>query len=758
MLKKLDKYILKEITPPFILGLSIYTFTMLLNNIQQIADDMVIRGTSLWVSIKMILYLLPFILSYTIPMSVLMGVLAGLSRMSSDSEIIALKTMGIKNSRIYKPVFIFSLTAFIISAFLGMYVSPPTQFESTKLWLNVLVSKKITNIRPQTICNEFNQYILYFENKSHTDNTWENVLLYPIDSGEDENIILARTGKLNQSAEKEYFFSLTDVILHRFNRNENSEENYGVASFKFKTEQIRTNLRYKIQKKPHHMQFHELLEELKTKPGDRRILKNLYGQLTQPLSALVLAFLGLSLGISTRKAGKASGFVISLGVLFLYYTMIMSGETMIKKKLISPFLGMWGPLLILFTAGIILYYKTSREMSFNWEYLISAFNLLKIKLEQLKTGLFRSANATLKYHRLLKVLDLYIIKRILFLFLLLLLSLLAIFFILNILENIDDAIDNQVSIFIVFKYVIFKIPDYMGFITPIAALTAVLITFSLMSKNNETTAIQASGISIYRLVIPTVIFGIMLSLGFFLFQETLIPPANEIATKLFNKIRGRDDANTLIIKRGVKAGPNKFYFYNLYKPTEGEFTRFNVIWLTDKFQIKKRIFARKAIWQNERELILKDGFIKEFKNLTPISHKSFQSHLFQVVENKTVFESDRRFSRFMNIKNIRKYIKYLKSNQIDSAKYRAKLYKNYAFPFTSLIMILIAIPFSFKMGKKGTLFGIGIAIGISMVYWWLSALFNSLGQTTIISPFLAAFTPMILFLSISIVMLFIFNR
>ena len=98
MLKLIDRYILKEVTPPFLLGLLIYSFVLLMNQLLQFPDLFIARGVTLADALKLLVYLIPAILAFTVPMGVLMGILAGLSRMSSDSEVTALRTLGISRA------------------------------------------------------------------------------------------------------------------------------------------------------------------------------------------------------------------------------------------------------------------------------------------------------------------------------------------------------------------------------------------------------------------------------------------------------------------------------------------------------------------------------------------------------------------------------------------------------------------------------------------------------------------------------------
>ena len=162
MLKSFDKYILKEIAAPFSVGLIIYTFTLLINMIFVLSHTLISKGATTFTIIKILMYLLPDLLSFTIPMATLMGVLAGMSRMSTDSEIVALRTMGVSNFRILKPIIIFSIITWIISSFLIMYLAPEGNYQYHKLKTRIILSKAMSNIKPRTFNREFPTYILFF--------------------------------------------------------------------------------------------------------------------------------------------------------------------------------------------------------------------------------------------------------------------------------------------------------------------------------------------------------------------------------------------------------------------------------------------------------------------------------------------------------------------------------------------------------------------------------------------------------------------
>ena len=101
----------------------------------------------------------------------------------------------------------------------------------------------------------------------------------------------------------------------------------------------------------------------------------------------------------------------------------------------------------------------------------------------------------------------------------------------------------------------------------------------------------------------------------------------------------------------------------------------------------------------------------------------------EIAENQQFFTEKVKFSGAMNSRELKEYIRYLQKNRSDPLRYQSQLYNNYAFPFSSLVMVFIAIPFSFLMGNRGALFGIGIAVGISMIYWGALGIFSSVGAT-----------------------------
>ena len=336
-------------------------------------------------------------------------------------------------------------------------------------------------------------------------------------------------------------------------------------------------------------------------------------------------------------------------------------------------------------------------------------------------------------------------------FIFIFLSITLVFYIVTIMELMDNVIENQVAFYYLLQYVFYYTPEIVKFVLPVSILTAVLLTFSVMSKNNEIIAVQVSGISLYRLTFPAIILGLLLSLGFFHIQEKIAPEANLMAKKTMDIIRKRESPKEHEFhKNWVVGNNNEFYFYDYINMKKKKYIRFNVINLDDSLSIKKRISSKFARWETETKLVLEEGFERDFEDNSPVNYKEFSEKPIIIEEGKELFIKKIRDSRYMNIQALKEYIHYLEKNKSNTQRYEAQLQNRYAFPLACLVMVLIAIPFSFMMGKKGTLYGIGFAVGISIIFWGTFAIFSALGSTALLSPFLSAFAPIFIFSGISI--------
>jgi LPS export ABC transporter permease LptF/LPS export ABC transporter permease LptG len=758
MLKTFDRYILKEIASPFALGLLVYTFTMMIDMIFYLSGTLISKEASVLTVINILLYMMPDFLSFTIPMSTLMGVLAGLSRMSTDSEIVAFRTMGVDNSRVLKPIMVFSITAWLFSSWLIMYLAPEGSFRLNQLLDQIKIKRTVSELKPGDFYADFEGYTLYFDDIDPKTNEWKDVFLYSRQRGERDTVILAKSGRyVQEPGEKNSCIVLKDALVHSFEKK-TPDKSYELTHYNSLREKIPNRVAIKQTRKSRQLVLPELMKRMKKEPRDLGLAIEFHRKFTLPFACLAMSFLALSLGISTKKGGKISGFVISLGVIFVYYVISLTTENMVRTGSLSPFIGMWCANIFLIILGIILYYYSSKEKTLRIERLYDFAEKIKKRIQryrQKKQQQEKSRAMQLPrmriFTRFFKIIDLYVAKKLIFTFFLVFTSLILVFYIITIMELIDDVVENNVAFFRIFEFIYYHTPEIISFALPVSVLTAVLLTFSMMSKNNELVAVQVSGISLYRLTLPAVVTGVLISLVFFHIQENIMPDANKKKQEILAIIHNIElKTSKEMSKNWVVGDNNEFYFFNLMDKDTNTIDKFNALYMNDDFSMEKRLSSNSARWLNDTELILEDGFERDFKDNRPVDFYKFKTKNIKIEKGKALFTEKIDFPEFMNIKTLKAYIKYLKEKKSNTQKYEAKLYYKYAYPFSSLVMVLIAIPFSFLMGNRGTFFGIGIAIGISMVFWFAFAMFSALGSAAILSPFISAFAPIFIFTAASI--------
>lgn len=768
MFKSIDRYILKEIASPFGIGLLVYTVTLLLNTILILSERLISKDASTASIFKILLYLIPDFLAFTIPMATLMGVLAGMSRLSTDSEVVAFKTLGINNARLLRPIMLFSVFGWLLSSWLIMFIAPEANFRLNRLNTEIVLSKSVADIKSRVFNKDFNPYTIYFSDVDHNTGEWINVFLYSRKQGDMDTVILAKRGKFIQdSREDERYILLKDAWVHSYKKREPGKS-YEWTYWGRTKEKVPREHEIKHTRRSTQFIFPQLIEKMKEEPENVSFAIEFHRKFALPFACLAMGFLALSLGITTKKGGKVSGFIISLGIIFVYYTIITASQNLVMKGILSPFLGMWAADIFLLAAGIIAYYYSSKEKTINWERLFVFMDKLKKRLPingklngkelgKELTGEERNVVVVLKVKkfsiRVFKILDLYVVKRLLLTFLMIFLSITFVFYIVTIMELVDNVIENHVSFYYLLQYIYYYTPEIIKFVLPAAILTAVLLTFSVMSKNNEIVAVQVSGISLYRLAFPAVIVGLLLSLGFFYIQENVAPGANIKANKTMNIIRAHETTDEFELQKNwVVGNHNEFYFYDHIDMKMNKYRQFNVIYMSDSFSLEKRLSADFARWVSETELVLEDGFERVFKDNDPLNYITFKERKIVIPEGEDFFKKKIKDYNYMNISELKGYIDYLKKNKSDTARYEAQLHNRYAFPFASLVMVLIAIPFSFSMGKKGTLYGIGFAVGISIIFWGAFGIFSALGSTALLPPFISAFAPLLIFSGFSIYM------
>lgn len=767
MLKLFDRYVLKEIVPPFALGLLVYTFVLLMNQILILSEYFIDRGVPLKTVLSLLFYLIPSVLAFTVPMAVLMGILAGLSRMSSDTEITAFKTLGISNRRLLRPVLVFSLCGWLIASFLLLYSAPRANYRFVRTFVGSVLTRIQFTITPREFNETIPRSVLYIQDVA-PDNTWENIFVHLAEEGRPPAVIFASRARMNVfGQEKRAVLELFDGTVHTYHSQtpeeyqvttfEHREVELDVAGFFASVSDVKSVREKDIGElvRDAAVLKQELVAQSPGRPEGgsfdwrRRNLSahwiEIHKKFSLPFACFIFAFLGIALGATTRKGGRTSGFTVSIAVIIVYYILITGGENLAREGHLAPWLGMWGPNLFLALLGMYFYISSHRE----WD-LRSAVqrkgrgDVATTPKAAGRKPVFRLPRVPLRFP---SILDRYIIRKYLAIFVLSFLSMLAVFVIITFFERIDSVYEHHKPLSMFLDYLWFKTPEFMHYVLPVSALVAALVSLGLLSKFNEITAMKACGISLYRVVLPVVVLAVITSGASFYLQENILPATNRKADDVWNAIVDAPPRTTSQVDRRWIMGKSRDRIFH-YQRFDTIASAFHGLTLLDidpeTWTLKRRTFAEKGFIEG-RSLSLSNCWSLDFTEGQPRNFQRLETLSLDLDEERAYFLSEWKNPSQMSFGELRRYIQRIEERGFETSEFKVNLQFKMSFPLVSLIMVLIGIPFAFSMGKRGTLVGIALSMGIVVVYWVAVSVFRGLGNADLLSPVLAAWGPNIIF-------------
>jgi LPS export ABC transporter permease LptG len=302
-------------------------------------------------------------------------------------------------------------------------------------------------------------------------------------------------------------------------------------------------------------------------------------------------------------------------------------------------------------------------------------------------------------------------------------------------------------------------PYLVHLLTPVAILVTVLITFGVMARHNEITAMKAAGLSIYRIVLPALGLSALLCLGMFEFAEYLLPPLNKLAFQDKNVIKGRPPQSSSTNEhRWIMGSDGRMYNFDYLQRADAlgkvptslyGLSIYDVDAAT--WQLRDRLYAARAVW-NGVGYNLERGWRWSFQ--PKASFHDFTEARTRDIEGPTYFAREERDSDTMSFGELRTHIGTLEKLGLDVTKLRVELHRKIAFPMVSLIMTMIGIPFAFVVARRGALYGVAASVLIAIVYWATLAIFGALGDNALLPPLLAAWAPNILFGTTALYFLF----
>jgi LPS export ABC transporter permease LptG len=476
----------------------------------------------------------------------------------------------------------------------------------------------------------------------------------------------------------------------------------------------------------------------------------LHRRFAYPLACIMLAMVGIPLGISTRKGGKSAGYVVALFLgFFCYHLSSVTLAGVARQKTLPVPVAIWIPDVLFGIVGLVFLYRMERPGDRD---LLSGLQAgMRGILEKFKSkagSSERSRFAGWRLPLLPQLVDTYVLSNFLFYVAVVLASFISMSQVYFFFELVGDMIKNNISLLKMFTYLFFLTPELIYRLTPICILVAVLINFGVMSKQNEVTAFKACGVSLFRLALPILIVSTVFGGALFAFDYSYVPNANRIQDALRNEIKGRRNSTYLRPDRKWIMGDGRIYYYKYFDTSANTMIGVNVFELEpETFRLKRQILAERAEWSPSlKSWIFQSGWYSDFESEVKRSHHSFQATTFaELTEEPDYFLPSAVKETQMNFLELDQYIRDLQKRGFNTAKLQVQFYRKFSVPLFALIMALIAAPFGFLVGNRGAMTGIGVSMGIGIAYLGIDPLFQKMGELNQLEPAVAAWSPDVVF-------------
>ncbi len=374
----LDRYIFLELVTPFFLSMAVLTLVLFIQKMFRIAELVVSKGATLIATIKLFIYIMPNFLVITIPMSVLVASLTAFTRLSSDSEITALKSSRVSLYMMLRPVAFFTFLAFLAAAFTSLVVLPSANLALKEHIFNMVKSRAMVGVDPGVFTSTFDGMVIYVDKMKSLD-TMQGIFISDERSSREPFVITAKRGKL--IADPQSFnvtLAMEDGSIHTVPRDEQS---YTLSSFAAGRLYLDINhallpnasqgREFKEMNTPELLRMRRYLRSTGAPTLDAE--SEIHTRFAMPFACLIIGLIGAPLGIRRSRTGKSAGIAIALMVFFVYYIILATGKNMAEAGKLSAMTAYWMPNVIMATTAGALIFIKGHEISLGFLDRIRAF-------------------------------------------------------------------------------------------------------------------------------------------------------------------------------------------------------------------------------------------------------------------------------------------------------------------------------------------------------------------------------------------------
>jgi LPS export ABC transporter permease LptG/LPS export ABC transporter permease LptF len=775
----LDRYVIREIVPPLLLSLLIFTFILEIPPVMDQLEALVAKGVPWGVAAQMLLTLVPQALGLTIPMALLVGLLIGLGRMSGDREAMALLACGVSPYRLLRPVLFLATIAGIAHLYVMIWAIPNANQTFRQLTYDVVTQQVENDVRPQVFFDNFPGWVLYARDIPPAGG-WEDVLVADTSKADATVLYMAARGRLVMDRVKQ----TVDLVLEDGTRySSRGPDGKELETYRFPQQLIvkldpqsvfpRFELLRGVNELPIPALEQQAADKLSHGVSAHPEIIAIQQKFSFPVACLVFVVIGLALGLTVAREGKVAGFVVGIAVIFAYYVLLYLAEAVTKgfytgegaaaRSLSVAYLARWFPNIVLLPFGIVALIWRARwaEGRLPFRSIVKLTSAATAWVNRRREGASAAAASAgaprpsgrrgvvivvrVPHLSWLKpnILDRYISRIYLRAAAISFAALLGIFYIATFIDRSDKLFKGQATAGMMMRLLGFMTPQFIYYVIPLAALLSVLVTFGLLSRSSELTVMKACGISLYRVSAPVLLLSLVWSGVLFGLEQQILARANQRVDALDSEIRHRPPRTSNPLNRQWLVGHDgDIYHYTVFEP-QAKAIQNLVIYrpAKDKWRLQSQLFTPRATWTGSQWIGVK-GWQQDYAARRG-GFASFPQRTLPL-ETPDYFETQQPLAEMMTVPQLKRFIDEQSASGFNVIPMTIELQKKLAFPFVTVVMTLLAIPFGLTTGKRGTLYGIGIGIVLALTYWITGNAFAAIGKAGILSPIMAGWAPNIL--------------
>ena len=741
-MRLLDRYVIREVLAPFFIGLLVFTFMLIVPFLIEYAENFISKGVPVQVVLGVMATLLPGALALTIPMSLLLGLLVGFGRLSSDREFVAMQACGVSTLRLLRPVGALSVLGCLVTGYIMLVAMPDANQRFREITFGVVAARAEGEVRPRTFFEDFPDLVVYAR-EVPLSGGWNDVFIADSRPGQPSATYVARQGRVVIDAEMQ---TLEMILQDGARHTADAAGAYEVFEFDellLRLDPATAFPREGPQPGAREMSIAQLRVRAAELEAEGLYPHSEYFEIQKkfsiPVACLVFGLIGLALGVSNRRDGKLASFVLGISVIFVYYVLLWLGQSLVRGHVVPPWLAAWMPNIVLGGLGALLFVWRDRVGD------------RPVRMRRSPgTRVFRMPTLNLP---MLGILDRYVVSTYVRIAGLSATALAGIFYISTFLDLSDKVFRGQASWGMLAAYFWYVTPQYLYYILPLTVLLAALVTMGLLTKNSELVVMKACGISLYRIALPVVGAAAIVGGTLFLLGETVLGPSNRQAEALRHVIRGGSPQTfDVLLRQWVVGSGGEIYHFDYFNPREQQLSALSVYeFEPEAVTLARRTYAERAVYVGADDdptsatWRLEDGWTREL-NTEDETHAFLPFSQIQArVEPPSYFATQPPDERFMSRSQLGDYTAQLEASGFDVSSQLVALERKLSFPFVTLVMTLIAVPFAVSAGRRGAMYSVGIGIVLAIAYWVTISVFAAVGTGGLIGPVLAAWAPNLLF-------------